>query len=53
VYVQVLGHSTLVNTNGDKEKVVENVKYLGIEVILLEEQTVLASPHMTWMLPMV
>jgi len=51
VYVQLLGHSTDLNRIGSKVTVVVNVKYLGIEVTLPEEQT--ALPHMTWMLPIV
>jgi len=51
VYVQVLGHSTGLNTIGAKVTVVVNVKYFGINVTLPEEQAVV--PHMTWMLPMV
>ena len=53
MYVQLLGHSTDLNTIGAKVTVVENVKYLGVKVMLPEEQTKFASPHMTWMLPMV
>jgi len=51
VYVQLLGHSTDLNTIGAKVTVVENVKYLGVKVT--SEQTAFASPHLTWMLPMV
>jgi hypothetical protein len=51
VYVQLLGHSTDLNTIGSKVTVVVNVKYLGVEVTFAEEQT--AVSHMTWMLPIV
>jgi hypothetical protein len=53
VYVQVLGHRIGLNTIGAKVMVVENVKYLGVNVAFPEEQTALASPHLTWRLPMV
>ena len=49
MYVQLLGHSTGLNhgVSGAKVTVVENVKYLGVEPTLPEEQTLFASPHMT------